>query len=171
MWGSGRVAWTLDLGRGGRRAIIQGPDFLSKVQNPNPSPRSLIQAPDCSSKAQNSFPRRHVRGLRRWGLTPPFDLPRRDLFSHRFFFPFLTQLWSPKASLFDPLWRPKSTQDRPKTRLETTFFRKRRFSRGPTFSNRKCPKSTPRWRQDRPKIAPRRSYGRSKPRSFSKSFF
>ena len=61
------------------------------------------------------------------GSTPPKTLPRRGLFLHHFFLPFLTQLKSHKASQDDPFWRPKSGQDRPKTRLETFFFRKVEF--------------------------------------------
>ena len=51
---------------------------------------------------------------------------------------------------------PFSSQVWPGTVFEPSYHRKSDLSRNITFSNGFCSKLTPRWGQDRPKIAPRR---------------
>ena len=74
--------------------------------------------------------------------------------------------WARLGLLLAPFWEPKSGQVGHKIRLEAVFFQKCRFSRGPTFSNDKSPKSTPRWAQDRLKAGPRRVQERYKSDAF-----
>ena len=78
----------------------------------------------------------------------------------------LDPFWARLGLLLAPFWEPKSGQVGPKMRLEAIFFRKRRFSRGTTFSNEKSSKSTPRRAQDRLKTDPRRVQERQKSDAF-----
>ena len=78
----------------------------------------------------------------------------------------LGPFWARLGLLLAPLWEPKSGQVGPQIRLEAAFFQKCRFSRGPTFSNEKSPKSTPRWAQDRLKTGLRRLQERQKSDAF-----
>ena len=82
---------------------------------------------------------------------------RQDLFSHRFSSPFLIQLRSLKASLLDPLGDPNRPKIGPRRVLKSLFFENVDFIEIIVKPNEKSPKSTPRWDQDRPKIAPRPS--------------
>ena len=59
----------------------------------------------------------------RIGPPPPLDHPRRNLFSHRFSFPFLTQLRSAKASLFDPFGGPDRAKIVPRRLLRPLLFK------------------------------------------------
>ena len=83
----------------------------------------------------------------------------------------LGPFWARLGLLLAPFWGPKSSQVGPKIDLEAVCVQKCRCSRGPTFSNEKLPKSTPRWAQDRLKTGPRRLQERQKSDAFSVLIF
>ena len=68
----------------------------------------------------------------------------------------LGSIWAPSWGSFSIILAPWSAKVDPKIVFEPSYLRKSDFSRNITFSNGFWPKLTPRWGQDRPKIAPRR---------------